>query len=167
VRLRFYLFVEFPNSHESGHNPQTGSQCHTPVIIQRIFDFDNCKNPNSPLDEKMDQSQMDQSTEDSRLELEQRLLLAGDAHDNSTWRKLDSRSYVEESKITPADIPGLIEIMMIWDDGDKLDAWVESKADENYRELPIHAWRALGELRAEEAIEPLLRLAQTIADEDD
>lgn len=43
----------------------------------------------------------------------------------------------------------------------------EGESGERAAYAPIHAWRALGQLRAEEAIEPLLGLLQRIDDEGD
>ncbi len=63
--------------------------------------------------------------------------------------------------LTAAHIPDLIRMVL----DDQLN-----EADGDSREVwaPIHAWRALGQLRAVEAIEPLLTLLQRIdADDDD
>jgi len=51
----------------------------------------------------------------------------------------------------PQHIPDLIRMALDeelhWADSDSLDVW-----------LPVHAWRALGQLRAEAAVEPLAGL---------
>lgn len=56
-------------------------------------------------------------------------------------------------------IPDLIQLAtdseLHWADPDSLEVWAG-----------IHAWRALGQLRAEEAIEPLLNLFQELEDSD-
>jgi HEAT repeat protein len=43
--------------------------------------------------------------------------------------------------------------------------WADSEGDEVW--APVHAWRALGQLRAESAIEPLLQLLDRIDDDGD
>jgi len=48
-----------------------------------------------------------------------------------------------------------------------LDDDLHQSGDENEGWAPLHAWRALGQLRAESAIEPLLQLLKRIDEEDD
>lgn len=58
----------------------------------------------------------------------------------------------------PEHIPDLIRMMLdealFWGDSESLEVWA-----------PIHAWRTLGELRAEAAIEPLLGLLHYVDDD--
>jgi len=60
----------------------------------------------------------------------------------------------------PQHVPDLIRMALddelYWADSDSLEVWA-----------PIHAWRALGQLRAEAAVQPLTRLLARIDDFDD
>jgi HEAT repeat protein len=72
-------------------------------------------------------------------------------------RAVDWPNYVQEFGLEPEDIPELIRLATDADlhteDTTSPSVWA-----------PVHAWRALGQLRAEAAVEPLLRL---LDDEDD
>ena len=61
--------------------------------------------------------------------------------------------------IGPEHVPDLIRLAtdreLIWADLEGLEVWA-----------PIHAWRALGQLRAEAAIEPLMRLFHELEDDE-
>src|SRR5436305_13614282 len=65
-----------------------------------------------------------------------------------------------ELGIGPEHIPDLIRMAT---DGEL--RWAEEDSDEVW--APIHAWRTLGALHAEEAIEPLLSLFKNIEEYDD
>jgi hypothetical protein len=60
----------------------------------------------------------------------------------------------------PEHIPDLIRMAtdekLHWADSESLEVW-----------SPIHAWRALGQLRAESTVEPLLGLLHRIDDDQD
>jgi hypothetical protein len=64
-----------------------------------------------------------------------------------------------ELGLGPEQVPDLIRLAtdeeLIWDDSDRLDVWA-----------PLHAWRALGQLRAEAAIGPLLSLFDPLVEND-
>ncbi len=64
-----------------------------------------------------------------------------------------------ELGLTREHIPELIRIAtdeeLNWADSDSLEVWA-----------PVHAWRALGQLHAEEAIGPLIRLFHELEDSD-
>ncbi len=64
-----------------------------------------------------------------------------------------------ELGLGPEQIPELIRMAtdedLNWADSDSLEVWA-----------PIHAWRALGQLRAEAAVEPLLSLFETLDESD-
>ncbi len=64
--------------------------------------------------------------------------------------------YLEELGLTPAHVPELIRMVtdddLSWADGESTEIWA-----------PIHAWRCLGLLRADEAVDPLIGL---LGDED-
>jgi len=74
-----------------------------------------------------------------------------------TWE--DSLEYAEFG-ITPADVPELLRLA--------LDEEVNSGSPESLSVYaPVHAWRALGELGATEAIIPLIGLFRWIDEQDD
>ena len=61
--------------------------------------------------------------------------------------------------LTPADAPALVALVsdeaLHNADQDSSDVWV-----------PVHAWRALGQLRSAEAVQPLIALFDTLCDDD-
>jgi hypothetical protein len=61
--------------------------------------------------------------------------------------------------LTHEHIPELIRMVtdrnLLWADQESLEVWA-----------PVHAWRALGQLRAEEAIKPLIGLFKGLSDDD-
>jgi hypothetical protein len=67
--------------------------------------------------------------------------------------------YPEKFGFTAEHIPELIRMAtdseLNWADSDSLEVWA-----------PIHAWRALGQLKAEEAIAPLLSIMDELEDSD-
>lgn len=86
-----------------------------------------------------------------------KLLTYGDCRSLPVWpEKLDYLSL----GFTSEHIPDLIRMAtdkdLYWADSESLEVWA-----------PIHAWRVLGQLRAEAAIEPLLDLLALSNDEDD
>ncbi|AFY81946.1 hypothetical protein [Oscillatoria acuminata] len=68
-------------------------------------------------------------------------------------------NYLEKFGFTPEHIPELIRMAvdpeLNWAESDTLEVWA-----------PVHAWRSLGQLRAEEAIDPLIALFDEIEDID-
>src|SRR5205807_506589 len=82
-----------------------------------------------------------------------RLLTYGDVRN---WR--DWPNYLELG-FTQEHVPDLIRMAtdpdLTWADGDSLEVWA-----------PVHAWRTLGQLRAEAAIGPLVELFNEV-DRDD
>jgi hypothetical protein len=82
-----------------------------------------------------------------------KLLSYGDGHGFRDWP-----NYLELG-LTREHIPDLIRMAtdddLHWADQDSPEVWA-----------PMHAWRALGQLRAEEAIEPLLGLLEELEDDD-
>jgi HEAT repeat protein len=87
-----------------------------------------------------------------------KLLTYGDAHEHGG----DPQDWPEylELGIGPEHIPDLIRMAtdeeLRWAEPDTLEVWA-----------PIHAWRTLGALHAEEAIEPLLSLLKDVDENDD
>ncbi len=78
------------------------------------------------------------------------LLTVGDARNLSQWP-----DYPAAYGLTRAHIPDLIRMMQ--DEGLN---WADSDSDEVW--APIHAWRALGQLRAESAIDAIIDTFYTI-----
>jgi len=82
-----------------------------------------------------------------------KLLTYGDCRDLRKWP-----DYLELG-LTQEHVPELIRMAidddLNWADSDSLEVWA-----------PIHAWRALGQLKAEEAIEPLMELFHELEDSD-
>ncbi len=83
-----------------------------------------------------------------------KLLTYGDCRDfKGGWPNYLELGFTQEH------IPGLIEMALDedlhWADSESLEVWA-----------PIYAWRTLGQLQAEEALEPLLEILEE-ADEDD
>jgi len=76
-----------------------------------------------------------------------RLGRKGDPRRTWRWHRGDP-DYVAEFGLHRTDVPVLIDIACHWTDTEK------PEDDSLY--APIHAWRALGQLRAAEAVEPLL-----------
>ena len=74
-------------------------------------------------------------------------------------RKKKKPDYVTELQLTAEQIPELIRMAtdpeLLWADSESLEVWA-----------PIHAWRSLGQLRAEAAIEPLISLFDHNDDDD-
>ncbi|MBL7039230.1 MAG: hypothetical protein ISR77_11410 [Pirellulaceae bacterium] len=92
-------------------------------------------------------------TPDSLSAIE-RLYRIGDPRNTWQWREGDP-DYVAEFGLCPAHIPALIEIARQWADRGE---W--PKDDTLY--APVHAWRALGQLGAVEAVEPLLAMQNSL-----
>ncbi|MDZ7957845.1 MAG: hypothetical protein RMY34_08045 [Aulosira sp. DedQUE10] len=83
-----------------------------------------------------------------------RLLSYGDCRNYQEWP-----NYVVELGLGTEQIPDLIQMIV-----DQELRWAESDSAEVW--TPIHAWRALGQLRAEDAIAPLLTLLEELEDVD-
>ncbi|HEX2913946.1 MAG TPA: PBS lyase [Chloroflexia bacterium] len=88
-----------------------------------------------------------------------RLLTYGDCQ-KMNEESPDWPDYVKELGLTKEDIPELIRMVqdddLNWADQESLDIWA-----------PTHAWRALGQLKAVEAVGPLLDFMQEAGNEDD
>jgi hypothetical protein len=78
----------------------------------------------------------------------------GDARGSGRWPEGDP-DYVQEYSLTSEHIPPLISLATQW-----VDAPPENEAVYG----PVHAWRTLGQLRAVEAVQPLLNI-QVVLDE--
>lgn len=76
-----------------------------------------------------------------------RLCRMGDPRRTRRWDRGDP-DYVDEFGLRKADVPVLIDIACQWADAER--------PEDEVLFAPIHAWRALGQLRAAEAVEPLL-----------
>lgn len=76
-----------------------------------------------------------------------RLCRKGDPRRTRRW-DTGEPDYVAEFGLRQADVPVLIDIACQWADAER--------PEDEVLFAPIHAWRALGQLRAAEAVEPLL-----------
>jgi HEAT repeat protein len=87
------------------------------------------------------------------------LLTLGHPHQNSSATS-EWRDYLALG-LTADQIPELVRMAL-----DQDLRWADSEGSEVW--APLHAWRALGQLRAESAVAPLLRLLDRVdVDEDD
>lgn len=75
---------------------------------------------------------------------------AGDPRDTWKWEQGDP-DYVKLFGLGPEHIPTLIDIAREWVED-------EERPEDDTLYGPVHAWRALGQLRAAEAVEPLLAM---------
>jgi hypothetical protein len=73
---------------------------------------------------------------------------AGDPGDTHSWTKGEP-NYVERFGLSTAHVPGLIELVRRWSNEETLP-------DGDACWASVHAWRALAQLRAGEAVEPML-----------
>jgi hypothetical protein len=82
------------------------------------------------------------------------LLTLGDVRGKTEWDDYAALG------LTAKHIPELVRMALDedlhWADPQSVEVWA-----------PLHAWRALGQLRAESAVEPLLQLLDRIDDDDD
>jgi hypothetical protein len=108
------------------------------------------------LDHSLERSRFmaEQPTTQSLIEA---LRNRGDARGTGRWPEGDP-DYVGEYSLTSEYIPALISLATEW-----VDAPPENVAVYG----PVHAWRALGQLRAVEAVQPLLHLQDKLDDLDD
>jgi len=86
-------------------------------------------------------------------------------HPNTTWNwAKGQRDYVAELGLAAEHVPGLIRIALRW-----LDLYDDEIPipEEPGLWAPVHAWRALGQLRAVEAVEPLLGMMDGLTETDD
>jgi len=85
-----------------------------------------------------------------------RLFRMGEVEWGVEWQGTDP-DYVAELGLTVEHVPALVEIARRQTD-------LEDFPDEDAGWAPVHAWRALGQLRASDAVEPLLSLATVLTD---
>lgn len=73
--------------------------------------------------------------------------------------------YVTTCRISADDVPGLIDIALKWSDVDWTPNPIPPRTDEEIASLlPVTAWRALADLQADAAVEPLLQLLRDCND---
>lgn len=76
--------------------------------------------------------------------------------------------YVAACRISANDVPGLIDVARRWSDPNwPGDAVRKDIAFEHASLLPVTAWRALGDLKAEVAVEALIDILTALDDEQD
>ena len=85
-----------------------------------------------------------------------RLFQMGEVEWGVEWQG-DDPDYVGDLGLDGSHVPALIEIA-------QLQAELDDLPDDDSGWAPVHAWRALAQLRAVEAVEPLLTLQTTLAD---
>lgn len=93
-----------------------------------------------------------------------RLLAAKNPRDLLNWQKQEGH-YVATCRATPDDVPGLIEMVLKWNDPDDETEWDDDNEERGL--LPVTAWRTLGDLKAEAAIQPLIELLRELQQGDD
>ena len=81
----------------------------------------------------------------------------GDARGTGQWHEGDP-DYVAEYSLTSGHIPALISLAT---------QWVDEPPENEAVYGPVHAWRAMGQLRAVEAVEPLLDVQDELDERDD
>jgi hypothetical protein len=84
----------------------------------------------------------------------EKLCCAGDPLGTLDWVQGDL-DYVKQFELVPDHIPALIDIAREWLD-------IEERPEDDILYAPVHAWRALGQLRAFEAVEPLLAMQKAM-----
>jgi len=87
---------------------------------------------------------------------------AGDPRKSCKWPEGDP-DYVRTYGLGPEHVPALIEIAREWV---TRQDWPDDENDMTVY-APVHAWRALGQLRAAEAVEPLLGMIRAMDEQDD
>ncbi len=103
--------------------------------------------------------------------LEQRLLKAESPRGFTAWFEFKEFSYIRTCDITSDDIPELITAASNWSNDEWFDRLAAANLDdESYDKsahLPIHAWRALAELKADDCAGPLLSILNKLAQGED
>ena len=88
-----------------------------------------------------------------------RLFQMGEVEWGVEWNGTDP-NYVGELGLTAAHVPALVAIA-------RRQTELEDFPDDDAGWAPVHAWRALGQLRAAEAVEPLLALLTVLTETGD
>ncbi len=92
----------------------------------------------------------------------ERLAKASSPNDLEKWPKKDDY-YVTTCRVSKDDVPSLIDVALKWGDPDWPYDDVLPGVDPNRAALlPVTAWRTLADLRAEEAVEPLVDLVRSL-----
>jgi len=91
-----------------------------------------------------------------------RLLQAGNAREMLSWHE-GQVDYPAELGLTAEHVPQLIAIVQSWTDED-----ISSNDEQDLaRWAPVHAWRTLGQLRATEAVAPLVEMLNPLEEQGD
>lgn len=94
-----------------------------------------------------------------------RLCAAGSPRSLPDWKKKDGY-YIETCRLSREDVPGLIDIASKWSDPDwGSNDFGVGDAFDHTELLPVVAWRALADLKASEAVEPLIDMLRELDDE--
>jgi hypothetical protein len=81
----------------------------------------------------------------------------GDARNSTAWANGDP-DYVAEYSLTPDHIPALITLAT---------QWIDEPSENEAVFGPVHAWRALAQLRAVQAVQPLLDVQDELDERED
>lgn len=104
---------------------------------------------------------------DQLQSLATRLCGAKSPYDLQDWEGRDGY-YLTACRVSRDDVPQLLQIAAKWVDLDWPDNDPTLDVDGDEVELlPVTAWRTLADLKADEAVEPLIELLDHIDDEDD
>lgn len=96
----------------------------------------------------------------------ERLLKAGDPQERKNWQDHDG-CYITACEVTTDDVDDLIEIARNWSQGDWFDSTAPLDAAVDVRLLPVTAWRALADLKAGAAVQPLIDMLLELNDQYD
>jgi len=91
-----------------------------------------------------------------------RLFQLGNARNTLGWHE-GQEDYPAELGLTAEHVPQLIAIAQSWKSE---EAWSDDEQDVA-RWAPVHAWRALGQLRAAQAVAPLVEMLNVLEEEGD
>jgi len=91
-----------------------------------------------------------------------RLLQAGNARDTLSWH-VGQVDYPAELGLTAEHVPQLIAIAQSWTDE---EAWSDDEQG-MAQWAPVHAWRSLGQLRAAQAVAPLVDMLNLLEEQGD
>ncbi|MDZ4818876.1 MAG: SEC-C metal-binding domain-containing protein [Planctomycetota bacterium] len=95
----------------------------------------------------------------------ERLIEAGSPNTLPDWEEIEGY-YVTACRISQEDVPGLIDIMQKWPDPN----WPtepDLAETEDADMLPVLAWRTLGDMKADAAVQPLLDMLRGLPDDYD
>jgi hypothetical protein len=96
---------------------------------------------------------IDMAEAQRKRQLEERLEGFGDPRETWNWSK-GTPDYVSLFSLTHKDVPQLLDLARVWVERED---WLDDKEDMTVY-APVHAWRALAQLKAMEAVAVLLEM---------